>query len=243
MTKAEPSARGAHEPTRSRIPAAASHASDAQASEDASARSAPARHFPGARAIAIRLGIAAVLVVLDLWSKAAAFEWIERLDRAGDLVIDACGSAHRRQPIVGEWFTFMLSLNPGAAFGQLHSIPYLLVGGRVVAVVFLVWLLFRTPRGRPWFTSALVLVLGGALGNLYDNLVRARDLELDRLFPLDRYPFGPVRDFVDVYFDVWRWHFPTFNVADACITVGAVLLLASGFFGGRSKNEGAGAAA
>lgn len=196
---------------------------------------APAAPFPGARTFALRISVALVLVALDLWSKAAAFEWIERLDRAGDLVVDACGSAHRRHPIVGEWFTFMLNLNPGAAFGQLHSIPYLLVGGRVAAVLFVVWLLVKTPRGRPWFTAALVLVLGGALGNLYDNLVRRRDLVLDRFYPVDRFPFGPVRDFIDVYFDVWNWHFPTFNVADSCITVGAILLIGSGFFGTRAK--------
>jgi len=196
---------------------------------------APAAPFPGARTVAVRIAIALVLVALDLWSKAAAFEWIERLDRAGELVVDACGSAHRRQPIVGEWFTFMLNLNPGAAFGQLHSIPYLLVGGRVAAVLFVLWLIVKTPRGRPWFTGALVLVLGGALGNLYDNLLRTRDLVLDRFYPVDRFPFGPVRDFIDVYFDVWTWHFPTFNVADSCITVGAVLLIGSGFFGPRAK--------
>ena len=181
--------------------------------------------FPGVRAFALRIAIALVLVAVDLWSKAAAFAWIERLDRAGDLAVDACGSAHRRQPIVGEWFTFMLNLNPGAAFGQLHSIPYLLVGGRVAAVLFVAWLLVKTPRGRPWFTSALVLVLGGALGNLYDNLIRKRDLVLDRFYPEERFPFGPVRDFIDVYFDVFTWHFPTFNVADSCITVGAILLI------------------
>lgn len=191
--------------------------------------------FPGARTFALRMVIALILMVLDLWSKAAAFAWIERLDRAGDLVIDACGSAHRRQPILGEWFTFMLNLNPGAAFGQLHSIPYLLVGGRVAAVLFVIWLLVKAPRGRPWFTSALVLVLGGALGNLYDNLVRTRDLVLDRFYPVERFPFGPVRDFIDVYFDVWNWHFPTFNVADSCITVGAILLIGSGFFKGSAK--------
>lgn len=199
------------------------------------------RPLPGLNAVLARLGVAFVLVALDLWSKAAAFAWMERLDQAGSLVVDACGSAHRRHPIAGDWLTFMLSLNPGAAFGQLHSIPYLLVGGRAIAVVFLVWLLVRTPKGRPWFTSALVLVLGGALGNLYDNLVRARDLDLDRFYPNERFPFGPVRDFIDVYFDVWSWHFPTFNVADACITVGAILLLGSGFFGGRRAPVGASA--
>ena len=38
---------------------------------------------------------------------------------------------------------------------------------------------------------------------------------------------GLVRDFIDVYFGLWDWHFPTFNVADSCISVGAVLLLIS----------------
>ncbi len=38
-------------------------------------------------------------------------------------------------------------------------------------------------------------------------------------------PFGPVRDFIDVYFSYWDWHFPTFNVADSAISVGALVLI------------------
>jgi signal peptidase II len=49
-----------------------------------------------------------------------------------------------------------------------------------------------------------------------------------------------VRDFIDVYFASWDWHFPTFNVADSCITVGAALLLLSGLF---SRSEPAAEAA
>ncbi|HJO27150.1 MAG TPA: signal peptidase II, partial [Planctomycetota bacterium] len=107
---------------------------------------------------------------------------------------------------------------------------YLLVGGRVVAVLFLSWLLVRTPRGRGLHTAALVLVLGGALGNLYDNLM---------LPPPAGHPFGAVRDFIDVYFPFWNWHFPTFNVADSGITTGAVLLFLAGL--GRRAEVGAGA--
>jgi signal peptidase II len=88
-------------------------------------------------------------------------------------------------------------------------------------------LLARTPTGRGIFTTALVLVLGGALGNLYDNLF----LNL----PHEGRPFGPVRDFIDVYFRAFDWHFPTFNVADSCITVGAALLLLSGLLGDRAS--------
>jgi len=165
----------------------------------------------------VRLGGAALIVILDLWSKAAVFAWLERLRREGGLVRDEHG--HPRLPLVDGWLTFMESRNPGAAFGQLESFPRFLVFGRAAAALFLIWLLARTSRGRPWFTAALVLVLGGALGNLYDNLFLA-DPASDR-------PFGMVRDFIDVYFGVFDWHFPTFNVADSCITIGAVLLLLS----------------
>jgi signal peptidase II len=174
-----------------------------------------ARVAPGA--IAIRLACAAAIVLADLWSKASVFAWLDRLHLQGRLVNDPHN--HPRLPLIDGWFTFMESRNPGAAFGQLESFPWLLVVGRSGAAVFLVWLLARTPRGRPWFTAALVLVLGGALGNLYDNLFLRE--------PHTGHPFGLVRDFIDVYFSGFDWHFPTFNVADSCITVGAVLLLLS----------------
>lgn len=181
-----------------------------------------------ASALATRFGVVAVLVALDLWSKSAAFTLLERLEREDALVLDPCAGPHARLPLVGEWFAFMPSLNPGAAFGHFHQIPWLLVGGRVAAALFLTWLVLRAPLHKRVSTSALVLVLAGALGNLYDNLLRERDLLLDRYYA-DR-TFMPVRDFIDVYFERFEWHFPTFNVADSCITVGAVLLLAVGLF-------------
>ncbi|MEM8713891.1 MAG: signal peptidase II, partial [Planctomycetota bacterium] len=124
---------------------------------------------------------------------------------------------------------FMLNLNYGAAFGKASGAPWLLVGGRCLASLFLIWLIFRTPRGQRVYLAALVLILSGALGNLYDNFFYVPSPDFPGVIP-DR-AFGPVRDFIDVYFYGWDWHFPTFNVADSCITVGAVLLLASGFFG------------
>lgn len=177
---------------------------------------------PRARTILLRLSVSAAIVVADLWTKKAVFAWLERLQDNAELVRDVHG--HQRLVLLegGDgWLTFMLSRNPGAAFGQLDSFPWFLVVGRAAAALFLVWLISRTPKTRPWFAAALVLVLGGALGNLYDNLF------LD--FPDDSHPFGLVRDFIDVYFRVFDWHFPTFNVADSCITVGAVLLLLSSF--------------
>jgi signal peptidase II len=184
------------------------------------ARSTPVRaERPRAAIVVRRLSIVALIIAADLWSKAAVFSWMESMRDRFALELDVHG--HQRFEILGEWFAFMMSLNPGAAFGQLESFPYLLVGGRVLASLFLVYWIVTSRVGRPAFNAALVLVMGGALGNLYDNLF----LDL----PHDGRPFGPVRDFIDVYFGVWDWHFPTFNVADSCITIGAVLLLLSSF--------------
>jgi signal peptidase II len=163
-----------------------------------------------------------------LWSKASVFAWLDRLQLRGALERDRHG--HPRYLLADGWLSFMQSRNPGAAFGQLESFPWFLVVGRSAAAVFLVWLLARSPKGRPFFTAALVLVLGGALGNLYDNLF------LDA--PHDGHPFGMVRDFIDVYFSAFDWHFPTFNVADSCITIGAALLLLTSFRGETKERPG-----
>jgi signal peptidase II len=112
-------------------------------------------------------------------------------------------------------------------------VPWLLVSGRIGAALFLIWMIVKSPPGRAVFNTALLLVLAGALGNLYDNLFRARDLAKDAEHAFR--DFGPVRDFIDVYFRVWDWHFPTFNVADSCITVGAVLLFACALFDGKKQ--------
>jgi lipoprotein signal peptidase len=123
-------------------------------------------------------------VVADLWSKALVFRWMEGLEAARSEQLRHSASLGKDYyPIWGEKITFMLSLNPGAAFGQLDQWPFLLVGGRICAGLFLIWLLVRSPKGRPVFNSALVLVLAGALGNLYDNLLRARDLAKDAPTP------------------------------------------------------------
>ena len=171
-----------------------------------------------------RFLVVGLLVALDLWSKDAVFA---RFAPPGDgtladgMLLDSHG--HPRFAVVGEWLTIMLSYNPGAAWGSLGDYPYFLVIGRVIAVLLLAWLVIKTERGQGVMLTALVLVLAGALGNLHDNLF---------LEPRGGHPFGSVRDFIDVYFGgSLDYHFPTFNVADSCISVGAVLLLVSGLFG------------
>ena len=168
------------------------------------------------------------LVALDLWSKHAVFQHID----AHPELLERDAHGHDRWHIFGGWFTFMKSLNPGMAFGLFGDKQTVLVVGRVIAVSVLsvmLWRFHRVAKPAGW---ALVLVLAGALGNLYDNLFLGTvggwlsgDAELS---------FGKVRDFIDVYFGIWDYHFATFNVADACISVGAVLLL---FFWGKEDKH------
>ena len=74
-----------------------------------------------------------------------------------------------------------------------------------MSVFLLVWLK-RTPAQEWWMRLALALVLGGALGNLYDRIIH-----------------GYVVDFISLHYG--GWYFPAFNIADTAITLGAVLLI------------------
>jgi len=106
-----------------------------------------------------------------------------------------------------------LSLNRGSAFSLFQGATPVIVAVVVVLVGVLAVLVWRAPTlGR---AAVLGLILGGALGNLSDRLFRGHH--------------GSVVDFVDVHF----W--PTFNVADACITVGCILLAASLLRGPRHR--------
>jgi len=106
------------------------------------------------------------------------------------------------------FLNFTLVYNKGAAFGFLSSASgwqnaFFIVVALIACGVILY--LLRQSRER-MFSVALVLVLGGAIGNL-----------------VDRFIYGYVIDFVDVYYQSWHW--PAFNIADSAITVGALLLV------------------
>ena len=120
------------------------------------------------------------------------------------------------------WLNLVLVHNPGAAFGLLSQAGgwqrWFFIAAGVVIAVFVTGWLWRAARSGGWLPAGLALVLGGALGNLWDRIVR-----------------GAVVDFVDVYYG--RFHWPAFNVADAAISVGAAILILVSFFG--DAREGA----
>jgi signal peptidase II len=117
--------------------------------------------------------------------------------------------------IVGDDIELRLSRNTGGAFSLFQGFTPLLAIIAIVLTVLLVRALHRTDD--TWIVVALALVLGGAIGNLLDRAVRSPG-----------FLRGAVVDFVSV------GDFPTFNVADSAITVGAVLLVLRVVFGDRS---------
>lgn len=175
------------------------------------------------RKLVWRFGWVLLLVLLDLWSKDHIFAL---------LGANEAGFAPPLR-LAGDWLRFASTCNGGAAFGQFHQFPYVLVLGRALAVVFLAVLVARAaPRPR-LVLVAMVLVLAGALGNLIDNLWLGCTIE-GRTFPLG------VRDFLAVWFEPLigvDYHFPAFNLADSCITVGACAWILAGFLHKASPDE------
>ena len=111
--------------------------------------------------------------------------------------------------IVTLFFNIVRVHNSGAAFSFLAGASgwqrWFFVGLGAVAALFIVWML-RRHGGQRLFGWALALILGGALGNVIDRLLH-----------------GYVVDFIQVHYR--GWYFPSFNVADSAITVGAALLI------------------
>lgn len=139
------------------------------------------------------LGWSAFVLALDLATKS----WIQGLLAYGE---------HRP---VTPFFDLVLFHNEGAAFSFLAAAGgwqrLLFSAFAVVASVVIVHLLRKHPEQK-LFCFALSLILGGALGNLYDRLT-----------------LGYVVDFLFFHYQSWYW--PAFNVADSAITVGVVLLV------------------
>ncbi|MBP1127679.1 MULTISPECIES: signal peptidase II [Pseudomonas] len=145
------------------------------------------------------------------------------------LVIDQVSKAHfegslemfQQIVVIPDYFSWTLAYNTGAAFSFLADSGgwqrwlFALIAV-VVSAVLVVWLK-RLGRDDTWLAVALALVLGGALGNLYDRIA-----------------LGHVIDFILVHWQN-RHYFPAFNFADSAITVGAIMLALDMF---KSKKTG-----
>ena len=140
------------------------------------------------------LWLTALVVGVDQWSKALAVRHLRFAE------------PHELLP----GFSLTLVHNTGAAFSLLRDAGgwqryFFIALAAGAAAAILLWILRLSPRQRR-LAAALALILGGALGNLWDRLT-----------------LGYVIDFFHLYYG--RWHWPVFNVADSAITAGAGLVI------------------
>ena len=134
------------------------------------------------------------------------------LDRVTKNVVAAHVRLGQHVAVIPKVFWISHVLNTGAAFSMFEGanspmlVRNLLVAFSVIAVVVVVAVLWRLGRTVSVTSVALALILGGALGNLYDRIY-----------------LKSVIDFLEVH--IGSYHWPDFNVADSAIVIGACLLL------------------
>lgn len=148
------------------------------------------------------LGLSVAVAILDQLTKVLAERGLEYA-----------------QPVeVTFFFNLTLLYNTGAAFSFLSDGSgwqrwFFVAVALVMGGFILVWL-WKLKRAETWLAIALTLVLGGAVGNLWDRVT-----------------LGYVVDFISVHYQ--SWYFPAFNIADSAITIGAIMLIIDTFLQGR----------
>jgi signal peptidase II len=151
------------------------------------------RPSSGAPSLALWLGLALVVIVLDQFTKTLILGYFQ------------LGDSHH----VTSFFNVVRVHNTGAAFSFLAGAAgwqrWFFITLGFVAAGFIVWML-RSHPSQKLFCFAVTMIMGGALGNVIDRLLH-----------------GYVVDFIQVH---WAgWYFPSFNLADSAITLGAALLI------------------
>ena len=129
------------------------------------------------------------------------------VDRVSKLIVEHTLEGRPPVTLIPHVLDLRFTTNSGGAFSLGESAPWVFVGASVVVSALIMVTAFR--HSTALTSVALGLILGGALGNLTDRMVRGPRLT------------GHVVDFID--FHVW----PVFNAADSAIVIGAVLLAVS----------------
>jgi signal peptidase II len=139
------------------------------------------------------------------------------LDRASKAWIDSRPEDYFPHTVIPRFIEIIRSHNPGIAFSFFADdssamVRYLLIFGSVVIIGMIAWLLVGSRHLNSLSAAGLALLLAGATGNVTDRIIH-----------------GAVTDFLQVWLRFLPWHifnpWPTFNVADSAVTIGAVLIV------------------
>jgi signal peptidase II len=138
--------------------------------------------------------------------------FVVALDRATKIWIDHHMETGDAIPVIPHFFRISHVLNSGAAFSIFENTAnpqrtkWMLIGFSVIAAIAVFVFLLRIGRALTATSLAMALILGGAIGNVYDRVA-----------------YGTVTDFLEVH--IFSYHWPDFNVADSAIVIGGILIL------------------
>lgn len=139
------------------------------------------------------------------------------LDRASKAWIESRPANYFPHPVIPDFFDIISSRNPGIAFSFFADTSpmvtrALLILGSLAIIGIIAWLLVANRHLNSLSAAGLALLLAGATGNVTDRIVH-----------------GAVTDFLQIWLKFLPWHifnpWPTFNVADSAVTIGAILIV------------------
>ncbi|MGC2164001.1 MAG: signal peptidase II [Silvibacterium sp.] len=143
------------------------------------------------------LALSALIVALDRVTK----HWVSGHVEIGNVIV-----------VIPHYFAISHVMNPGAAFSMFTNSSHpdrtrwLLTGFSLLAAAIVLIILIRIGRRLSLTAVSMALVLGGAIGNVWDRIA-----------------YGTVVDFLEVH--IVHYHWPDFNLADSAIVIGGILLL------------------
>lgn len=120
--------------------------------------------------------------------------------------------------VINDIFHITSHRNRGAAWGMLEGQFWLFYIITAVVVVALVYFMQTEAKGKPLMKTSLAILLGGAIGNFIDRLFR-----------------GEVVDFIQTF--IFGYRFPIFNIADAALTIGVLLLFGAMFIEDQKRKK------
>lgn len=141
----------------------------------------------------IYYAIAAVIIAADQFTKWLVLQNMEIGERI---------------PVIEPYLGWLSHRNRGAAWGVLEGQMWLFAVITIAVIVGILYYFHKHAKGQPLFQLSLMVILGGAIGNFVDRMLR-----------------GEVVDFVDVLIPVINYDFPIFNIADAALTIGVILMI------------------
>ena len=165
----------------------------------------PAAPSSRLRPVLVTASAAVVFLVLDLWTKAWAWENLRFKPRV---------------PVIERWFYLDFSFNTGSAFGFLRGHDFsrpLFIIITLATVAYMAALVRKLPTDRLYGFFAIGCIIGGALGNMHDRLFRQMNFGGDM-------KYGVV-DFIQIYYLQGSPAWPNFNIADVALVVGVFLLI------------------